>query len=57
MFRCNHIEHTEWICKGNAGVRQELGLRVCVLEDKYGFILNHKVIQKETNDKIAVLEN
>jgi len=47
-------EHTEWISKGKAGVPQELGLRVCVLEDQYGFILQHHVMEKKTDDKIAV---
>ena len=47
-------EHTEWICKGKAGVPVELGLRVCVLEDQYGFILHHKVMEKETDDKVAL---
>lgn len=47
-------EHTEWICKGKAGVPQELGLRVCVLEDNYGFFLHHRVMQKETDEKVAV---
>jgi hypothetical protein len=47
-------EHTEWISKGKAGVPVELGLRVCVLEDQYGFILHHRVMEKETDDKIAV---
>ncbi len=47
-------EHTEWIRKGKAGVSQELGLRVCIVEDKYGYILHHKVMQKQTDDKIAV---
>ena len=46
--------HTEWICKGKAGVPVELGLRVCVLEDRSGFILHHRVMQKETDDQIAV---
>lgn len=46
--------HTEWISKGKAGVPQELGVRVCVVEDQYGFILNHKVMEKETDDKVAV---
>lgn len=46
--------HTEWINKGKAGVPVELGLRVCVLEDQYGFILNHMVMQKQTDDKVAV---
>ena len=43
-------EHTEWICKGKAGVPQELGLRACVLEDQFGFILHHQVIEKQTDD-------
>lgn len=46
--------HTEWISKGKAGVPQELGIRVCILEDQYGFILHHRVMEKETDDKIAV---
>ena len=46
--------HTEWIKKGKAGVPVELGLRVCVMEDAHGFILHHKVMEKETDDKIAV---
>ncbi len=47
-------EHTEWIKKGKAGVPQELGLRVCILEDQYGFILHHHVMENQTDDKIAV---
>jgi len=46
--------HTEWICKGKAGVPQELGLKVCVLKDQYGFILHHQVIEQQTDDKVAV---
>ena len=46
--------HTEWINKGKAGVPVELGLKVCVLEDKYGFILQHKVMQKQTDDQVAI---
>ena len=37
--------HTEWICKGKAGVPVELGLRVCVLQDQFGFTLHHRVMQ------------
>jgi transposase, IS5 family len=46
--------HTEWISKGKAGVPQELGLKVCILEDQYGFILHHHVMEKQTDDKMAV---
>ena len=27
---------------------------VCIMEDQFGFILNHRVMYKETDDKIAV---
>ncbi len=47
-------EHTEWIVKGKAGVPVELGLRICVLEDQMGFILHHKVMQQQTDDKVTV---
>ncbi len=46
--------HTEWISKGKAGVPQELGLRVCIIEDQYNFILSHVVMQKQTDDQVAV---
>ncbi len=47
--------HTEWISKGKAGVPQELGLKVCILKDQYGFILHHQVMEKQTDDKVAVV--
>lgn len=46
--------HTEWISKGKAGVPVELGLRVCVVEDQHRFILHHQVMEKTTDDQIAV---
>jgi len=46
--------HTEWISKGKAGVPVELGLRVCIIKDQFKFLLHHRVMQKETDDKIAV---
>jgi len=46
--------HTEWISKGKAGVPVELGLRVCVVEDQYRFIMNHQVMQGTTDDVVAV---
>jgi len=46
--------HTEWISKGKAGVPQELGLKVCVLRDQYGFILYHRVMHHQTDDKVAI---
>ncbi len=46
--------HTEWIVKGKAGVPVELGLKVCVLEDQYQFILHHQVMEKTTDDQVVV---
>lgn len=48
-------EHTEWISKGKAGVPQELGLSVCILEDQYGFILHHHVMENQKDIDIAVM--
>ena len=45
---------TEWISKGKAGVSQELGLRVAILKDQFGFILNHQVMRGLTDDKVAI---
>lgn len=47
--------HTEWVVKGKAGVPVELGLRVCVLEDQYQFILHHRVMEKQTDEQVAIL--
>ena len=47
-------EHTEWISKGKAGVPQELGLNVCIVQDQHGFILHHRVMQGEKDQEVAV---
>jgi hypothetical protein len=46
--------HTEWIVKGKAGINQELGLRVCIIEDQYRFLLHHQVMEKQTDNQVAV---
>jgi len=46
--------HTEWISKGKAGVPQELGKRVCIMSDQFGFILSHTVMDRVTDSDIAV---
>jgi hypothetical protein len=46
--------HTEWISKGKAGVPVELGVRVAIVESREGFILHHTVMEKQTDDQIAV---
>lgn len=45
--------HTEWISKGKAGVPVELGVKVCILEDRYQFILHHQVMQQQTDDQVT----
>jgi hypothetical protein len=46
--------HTEWIVKGKAGVPMELGLKVCIMEDQHQFLLHHQVMEKQTDDQVAV---
>jgi len=47
-------EHTEWLCKGKAGVSQVLGLNVCIITDQHGFVLDDRVMQKESDSDVAV---
>jgi hypothetical protein len=47
-------EYTEWISKGKAGVSQELGVRLAVVEDQYGFICHSRVMFEEQDVDIAV---
>ena len=46
--------HTEWISKGKAGVPVELGVKVCILEDQYQFILHHQVMQQTSDDQVTL---
>ncbi|MBL8676857.1 MAG: ISNCY family transposase [Alphaproteobacteria bacterium] len=46
--------HTEWVVKGKAGVPVELGLKVCILEDQFQFILHHSVMQNQLDEQVAV---
>ena len=46
--------HTEWISKGKAGVPVELGIRTAVMKDQFGFLLHHKLMIKQTDEKVAV---
>ena len=46
--------HTEWVCKGKAGVPVELGLKVCIVEDQHQFILHHRVMEHKMDSDIAV---
>jgi len=46
--------HTRWIVKGKAGVSQELGVPVCVVEDQYRFILHHAIFWQGSDVDHAV---
>ena len=46
--------HTRWIKKGKAGNKVELGLPLAVSTSQYGFILNHKIMEKEQDVDVAV---
>ncbi len=46
--------HTEWIVKGKAGIRQELGLRVCMVTDTFGFTIHHQVMENEADSEVAI---
>ena len=47
-------DYTEWISKGKAGVPQELGVRLAIVEDQYGFICHNKLMFGEQDVDIAV---
>ena len=32
----------------------ELGVKVCILEDQYQFILHHQVMQNQSDDQVTV---
>jgi hypothetical protein len=46
--------HTEWIKKGKTRIAVELGLRIAIATDQYGFILRHQVMQHQQDVDIAV---
>lgn len=46
--------YTEWINKGKTRNQVELGLRIAVATDQFGFILGYRVMQQEQDVDIAV---
>lgn len=46
--------YTEWINKGKAGNRVELGLKVAICTDQDGFILHHRIMEKQADVQAAV---
>ena len=47
-------DHTRWVSKGKAGCAVELGVPVCVVEDQFQFILQHKILWEGSDTDIAV---
>lgn len=46
--------YTEWIQKGKAGNRPELGLNIAIATDPFNFILLHRVMVKQHDKDLAV---
>lgn len=46
--------YTEFIKKGKAGNKVELGLKVAVCTDQFGLIVHHRVMEKEQDVNIAL---
>jgi hypothetical protein len=46
--------YTEWINKGKSGNRIELGLRISISTDQYGFIIDRRIMEKEIDVEVAV---
>ena len=46
--------HTEWIKKGKVRNQVELGVRIAIATDQFGFILDHRVMNNEQDVDIAV---
>lgn len=46
--------YTEWINKGKAGNKIELGLKVSICTDQYGFIVHHRIMENEHDVEAAV---
>lgn len=46
--------YTEWIQRGKAAKGPELGLKLTIARDQFGFILSHKLMQKQHDKDMAV---
>ncbi len=46
--------HTEWIKKGKAGNKVELGVKIAIATDQHGFVLGHRIMIKEQDVDVAV---
>ncbi len=41
--------HTEWLSKGKANKRVELGHTILVASDQWGFIVEHQVLERQAD--------
>ena len=46
--------HTEWLYKGKANNRVELGHNILVTSDQWGFIVDHVVVEKQADVSLAI---
>ena len=46
--------YVEWIKRGKAAKRQELGLKIAVATDQFGFIIEHQVMQNQHDKELAM---
>ncbi len=46
--------HTRWVSKGKAGRPVEFGVPVCIVEDEFGFVLNHRIMWEGSDVDHAV---
>ena len=46
--------YIEWISKGKVATPVELGLKVCISQDQYGFIIDYAVVQNETDSEMII---
>ena len=45
---------TEWVNKGKAGNKIELGIKVAIMEDQHQFILHHRIMRQEQDVNITI---
>ena len=46
--------HTEWLYKGKANKRVELGHNILVASDQWGFVVEHRVIEREADVSLSI---
>ena len=46
--------HTEWLYKGKSNKRVELGHNILVTSDQWGFIVEHRVVEKQADVSLAI---